>query len=279
MIDEYTFSSRELLKQKICAVYRSKSKSIISFRGRFPDFKSAYEVCGNGYGSDSIFEKVTNAALAVKEGRAAFERDGCMFYKVEYYLQLLSVLYEVFMEFGECNIIDFGGSLGSTFFQNKDKLIRFIPQIRWNVVEQRHFVEWGKNNLEDEHLKFCYLMDEVDRCNCVLFGSSLQYLEDYHVYLKQIADKDIHYLIVDRLPVSNEAWISIEYVHEPIYESCYPLHIIDESELIREISSLGYQLAMMWIKDTNEVWQLDCKLIKIKSFVFIKEDKLNENNA
>ena len=279
MIDEYTFSSMEMLKQKICAAYRNKSRPIVSFRGRFPDFKAAYEICGEGYGSDSIFEKVTNAALAVKSGRAVYERDGCVFYKAEYYLQLLSVLYEVFMEFGECKVIDFGGSLGSTFFQNKEKLIRFIPQISWNVVEQRHFVEWGKNNLEDEHLKFFYLMDEVDRCNCVLFGSSLQYLEDYHIYLKQIADRDIRYLIIDRLPVSNETWISIECVHEPIYEACYPLYIICENELIREICSLGYQLAVMWIKDASEAWQLDRKLIKVKSFVFIKEDNQDENNA
>lgn len=279
MIDEYTFSSMEMFRQKGRELFRGKSRDMVSFQGRFPDFNTASGACGKGYGSDSIFKKVTSATLAVKEGKAAYERDGYLFYEKEYYLQLLAILYEVFFEYGECNVIDFGGSLGSAYFQNKDKLIEYIPQMKWNVVEQKHFVEWGKDNLEDENLKFYYAIDEVEKCNCVLFGSSLQYLENYHTFLKEIADRDIKYLIIDRLPVSNETWVSVEYVHEPIYEASYPLHIICEDELIDEVSALGYRFAQKWIKDTNEVWQIDNKLIKEKSFLFVKEEKKNADNA
>lgn len=91
--------------------------------------------------------------------------------------------------------------------------------------------------------------------------------------MDKIAKRDIKYLIIDRLPVSNETWVSIEYVHEPIYEACYPLHIICEDELISELNSLGYSLRMMWIKDENEVWQIENKLIKEKTFLFIREEK------
>ncbi len=279
MLDEYTFSSAEMLRQKIGKILHGKSTDVVSFQGKFRDFKAACEICGSGYGSDSIFEKVKNASLAVKEGKAAYERDGYLFYKKEYYLQLLTILYEVFFEYGECNVIDFGGSLGSTFFQNKDKLLRYIPQIKWDVVEQRHFVDWGKEYLEDENLKFHYTIHEVDRCNLVLFGSSLQYLEDYHVFLKQVADRGIKYLIIDRLPVSNEIWVSVEYVHEPIYEASYPLYILCEDEMIREVNSLGYRLETVWIKDAGEVWQVENKLIKEKTFLFVKEEKQNADNA
>lgn len=279
MIDEYTFSSMEMFRQKVRELFRGKSRDMVSFQGKFRDFGTAKKICGNGYGSENIFGKVSSAAITVKEGKAAYERDGYLFYEKEYYLQLLAVLYEVFFEYGECNVIDFGGSLGSAYFQNKDKLIEYIPQMKWNVVEQKHFVEWGKDNLEDENLKFYYAIDEVEKCNCVLFGSSLQYLENYHTYLKEIADRDIKYLIIDRIPVSNETWVSVEYVHEPIYEACYPLYIICEDELINEVSVLGYQFAQKWIKDTNEVWQIDNKLIKEKSFLFVKEEKKNANNA
>ena len=209
--------------------------------------------------------------MAVKEGKAAYERDGYLFYEKEYYLQLLAVLYEVFFEYGECNVIDFGGSLASTFFQNKDKVIKYISQLNWNVVEQRHFVEWGKDNLEDEKLKFYYTMDEVDKCNIVLFGGSLQYLDNYHFFLKQAADRDIKYLIIDRIAISNETWVSVQYVHEPIYEASYPVHIICEKELVQEVHSLGYRLVTTWIKEVGEVWQVEDKLIKQKSFVFVKE--------
>lgn len=209
--------------------------------------------------------------MAVKEGKAVYERDGYLFYEKEYYLQLLAVLYEVIFEYGECNVIDFGGSLASTFFQNRDKLIKYIPRLTWNVVEQRHFVEWGKNNLEDDKLKFYHTMDEIDKCNVVLFGGSLQYLEDYHVFLEQAAGRDIKYLIIDRMAISNETWVSVQYVHEPIYEASYPVHIICEKELVDEVCSLGYQLIMTWIKEAGEVWQVENKLIKQKSFVFVKK--------
>lgn len=279
MIDEYTFSSMEMFRQKIRGVFRGKGQDMVSFQGRFPDFRTATEICGEGYGSENIFKKVSKAAITVKEGKAAYERDSYLFYEKEYYLQLLAVLYEVYFEYGELNIIDFGGSLGSTFFQNKDKLVKYIDQIKWNVVEQGHFVDWGKSKLEDKNLRFYYSMKEVEKCNCVLFGSSLQYLENYHIFLKEIADRDIRYLIIDRLPVSNDTWVSVEYVHEPIYEASYPLHIICEDELIDEVSALGYRLTQKWIKDTNEVWQIDNKLIKEKTFLFLKEEKKNADNA
>ncbi len=35
-----------------------------------------------------IFEKVKNATLMVKEGKAAYERDGFLFYEKEYYLRM-----------------------------------------------------------------------------------------------------------------------------------------------------------------------------------------------
>ena len=226
---------------------------------------------GGGYENTCIFEKVKNATLMVKEGKAAYERDGFLFYEKEYYLQLLAVLFEIFFEYGECNVIDFGGSLGSTFFQNKDKLMKYIPRLKWNIVEQRHFVKWGKDNLEDEKLKFYYKIDDVEKCNVILFGGSLQYLKDYHSFLEQAAARNIKYLIIDRVTISNETWVSVEYAHEPIYEANYPVHIICEKELTQEMKDLGYQLEMMWIKEAGEVWQVDHKLIKVKSYMFVKE--------
>lgn len=86
MIDEYTFSKRELLYQKLSKYLKFwvKQKMIVSFEGRFADFDSARKLCG-GYEEQTIFEKVKNAAIAVKEGKACYERDGYLFYEKEYY--------------------------------------------------------------------------------------------------------------------------------------------------------------------------------------------------
>lgn len=282
MIDEYTFSNNEMMRQKMRQIlsFRKTQKGMVYFEGRFSDFESAEKVCfGKGYEDDKIFVKVKKSAMAVKEGKACYERDGYLFYEKDYYLQLLAILYEVFLQYGELNVIDFGGSLGSTYFQNKDKLIKNIDKIEWNIVEQKHFVEWGKKVLEDNILKFYYNVNEVEKCNCVVFGGSLQYLENYKAILMQIVDKGVPYIVVDRVPVSNESWVSVEYVHEPIYEAVYPLYIMDEAALIKQFRDLGYVLDQKWMKEKDEVWQIENKVIKQKSFLFVKEEKKNADNA
>lgn len=276
MKDEYTFDSNEMLRQKIRQIlsFGKKQRGMVYFEGRFSDFKSARELClGKGYEGEQIFARVKESAIAVKEGRAAYERDGYLFYEKDYYLQLLSVLYEVFLQYGELNIIDFGGSLGSTYFQNKDRLKKISDRVEWNIIEQRHFVEWGRSNLEDDVLRFYYNINEIEKCNCIIFGSSLQYLEKYETILAQIREKEIPYVVVDRLPVSNESWVSVEYVHEPIYEAVYPLYILSEDMLAKQFEDLGYVLDLRWMKEKDEVWQIDNKLVKEKSFLFVKSEK------
>lgn len=75
-------------------------------------------------------------------------------------------------------------------------------------------------------------------------------------------------MVIDRLPVSNETWVSIEYVHEPICEASYPLYIFSERDLISMLNDMGYTLSLSWRKDVGEVWQIEDKYIYFKSFVF-----------
>ena len=91
--------------------------------------------------------------------------------------------------------------------------------------------------------------------------------------MTKIAERKIPYLVIDRLPVSNETWVSIEYVHEPIYEASYPLYILSENDLISLLRDIGYVLEQTWIKEVGEVWQVDNKLVKEKTFLFVRGEK------
>lgn len=223
---------------------------------------------GGGYDALSIYEKMKNAALLVREGKACYERDGVLFYEKEYYLQLLAVLYEIVLIENEINLVDFGGGFGSTYFQNKDKLKVCMNKISWNIVEQKHFVAYAEKYFQSSELKFFYNIEEICKFNCLLFGSSLQYLDNYKQYLRFARKKKCKYIIVDRIPVSNEEWYSIEQVHEPIYEASYPIHIFNENKIIEFIESLGYKLKQSWIKDVKEEYYVEGKLVKFKSFSF-----------
>lgn len=272
MKDEYNLNKKEIVKQKLIRFFAflKNEKKAVSFQKKLSCFSEARQMC-DGYEAETIFDKVKNAVLEVKAGNAYYERDGCLFYEKDYYLQLIAVLFTIFFDQEKLNIIDFGGSLGSMYYQNKDMLIPFINNLTWNIVEQRHFVEWGGANLEDDILKFYYSVDEIEDCNCVIFGSSLQYLEDYEEYLEKISQRKYKYIILDRTAVCDEEWFSIEVVHEPIYEAKYPVHVFREDELILLFKGLGYGLNLQWVKDFSEIFVVDDKVVRQKSFLFVLE--------
>jgi len=81
---------------------------------------------------------------------------------------------------GVLNVLDFGGSLGSSYFQNRE-LLKILPTIRWNVVEQAHYVKAGQTYIQDEQLRFYPSIHEClaeNKVNAILLSSVLQYLSD-----------------------------------------------------------------------------------------------------
>ena len=58
------------------------------------------------------------------------------------------------------NVLDFGGSLGSTFFQNK-KFFSELKDVLWNIVEQPHFVKAGVENIQDDTIRVYTTIDEA----------------------------------------------------------------------------------------------------------------------
>ena len=73
-------------------------------------------------------------------GKVIFERDSVLFDKKENnYPLLANVMYALScFPRNECiDILDFGGSLGSSFFQNRDRLLGY--KYNWHIVEQVNF--------------------------------------------------------------------------------------------------------------------------------------------
>ncbi|ETP71074.1 hypothetical protein UYO_2983 [Lachnospiraceae bacterium JC7] len=122
----------------------------------FGDYKSWIEaemdaknhIKSSGYDNTSIFEQVVKAYELCHKGEAVFERDGVAFYKPYYSHDFLAAIFEAQAELGEklC-VLDFGGSLGSTYFQHKKILKKLGAD--WNIIEQPHFVKYGRERIED----------------------------------------------------------------------------------------------------------------------------------
>lgn len=211
-------------------------------KGFFETWQEAQLQCG-GYDDKIIFDKVKNAILAVRDGRAAHERDSVLFDEIEYSWQTLSgLLLASANNGGALNVLDFGGSLGTTYFQNR-KFLKELKSVRWNIVEQTHFVEYGQKELVTEELRFYKSIEECMRetnPNVILISVALQYIENYADILDLVNKLPVEFLILDSFPISKkmneEYMIKIQKVPAKIYEASYPCYIFNPKKIYTHLT-------------------------------------------
>lgn len=192
----------------------------------------------DGYESEVILEKVKTALLKVKNGEAVYERDSVLFDKIQYSRPVLSGLLRIASKNGNSlSLLDFGGSLGSSFFQNKNALAE-LNCLRWSVVEQAHFVACGKKHFQSEELKF---YEDFHSCisqeqpNVLLISSVLQYLERPYDMLQTFVESGIQCIIVDRTPffLNGEDRLTVQKVHPSIYKASYPAWFFNKQKFLQ----------------------------------------------
>ena len=204
-----------------------------------------------GYDSDEIFQKVSKASLKVKTGEAVYERDSVIFDKIQYSWPLLSsLMYVSAKNSGRLNIIDFGGSLGSTYFQNQ-KFLMSLPMHSWNIIEQPKFVDYGKKYIQTENLHF---FNSIDEClesfqvNAILLSSVLPYLEKPHEFLYKVINKySFEYIIIDRTGFikRNKDRITVQRVSPEIYNASYPCWFFNKEKMLRNFQ-VKYEKLIEW---------------------------------
>lgn len=210
-----------------------------SFEGDYANWQEASVKC-SGYNAEEILDKVLAATLKVKNGDAVFERDSVLFDHVEYSWPVTAALMWVAARNnGQLNVLDFGGSLGSSYFQNR-KFLQSLPKIDWNVVEQSHYVEAGQKFIQSDQLKFYQTIDEytdtVDTLpNVILLSSVLQYIDEPIDIVKKLTATKASCLIIDRTPFSDfdEDKILVQKVPASIYSASYPMWVFSRTKLLQ----------------------------------------------
>lgn len=239
------------MKQYIIQHLPAKLFLLLKNYGWYGDFTTWQEAkdLSVGYDASNILEKVKSALLKVKNKEAIYERDSVLFNEVEHSWELLSALMWIAAQNrGVLNIIDFGGSLGSTYYQNKSLLDKLV-KVRWNIVEQKNFIEEGVDSFQDEILNFYLTVDDClkasqEPVNVILFSSVLQYLEDPYDLLNEISRYDIEYLLIDRtgFTLNDTDRITVQKVHPKIYDATYPCHFFNEQKFLSWFKENGYEL-------------------------------------
>jgi putative methyltransferase (TIGR04325 family) len=198
----------------------------IRFTGDYGSWAAAGREA-TGYDAPNILAQVTAAARRVREGEAAFERDGVVFAKPDYRWPLVGCLLREAMKHNGClRVLDFGGSLGSSYFQHR-ALLRGVRELRWGVVEQPMFVEAGRREFTSEVLSFHATMAEAVRDmqpNFVLFSGVLGWIEEPHTILAQAVGLRLPAIVVDRTPVTamDRDVVKLQHVPASICRASYP---------------------------------------------------------
>jgi putative methyltransferase (TIGR04325 family) len=256
------------IKNFIC----KKQNEEINFKKTFLSWSDILKQT-SGYASDDILIRCRDVLLKVKNGEFPYERDSVLFKEKELFFPLLSALFYVSLKKEKnLNLIDFGGSLGSTYYQNKDELKAAGIGIKWKIVEQENFVKCGKDNFENLELKFYYTIDEAFLDNggdICMFGSVLPYIENPYPLLEQIYQKKIEYIIIDRtmfLDIDNEDILTIQTVPEKIGKAVYPAWFLSLNKFLSFIRN-KYRIVFQW----NTLYQMALQGYKTTDKGFLLE--------
>lgn len=232
----------------------------------------------SGYDSDAIIEKVKGAALEVKRGTKAYERDGTSKEEIHYSWHLLATLLWIASQRGNnLNLIDFGGALGTSYFQNR-KFLAHLKKLSWNIVEQKKFVSYGRELFQDEHLRFFYNHElanllHQDAPDVVLLSSSLQYIEQPYELLKHIVSANPKYIIFDKTPFmtgENGDRVVVQKVSPNIYDASYPCWVFGLEKFLGFFCQHGYRLIEQINHDQREWFSVGSKLADWNGYLFEK---------
>ena len=206
-----------------------------------------------GYSKPEIVSQVLESIQAVRCGKATFERDGVLFNKSEYNYPLLAVLFRVMLHCKQknenINVLDFGGSLGSTFFQNKEYLRDLMP-FEWHICEQPHFIEIGQREIPEIkfHKDIRSYLGEGYSCDILLLSGVLQYFDDPMKWLADLLSYSFRYIVFDRtfFYSKDHNRLGIQYIQPTIYDACYPAWLLSQRKVYNLMEKEGYSLMDEW---------------------------------
>ena len=248
-------------------------KPVPVFSGDYGSWDSARQY-SSGYEAGNIVTKVREATLQVLNGEAAFERDSVLFYKMEHTWPLLAVLLRIGMEnHGTLSVLDFGGALGSMYFQNRHFLSP-LGKLEWSVVEQANYVEEGRKYILHPDLKFYHSIEEARRerqPQVLLLANVTQYMQDPHAFLDEIVGHGFETIVFESTAFieSNRDRLTVQNVPEHIYKASYPAWFLNEKKFLNHFKAM-YSLHYEFYSTVNPPEWIEGGKVYWKGFVFKK---------
>lgn len=218
----------------------------ITWEGDFSSWDEALSYA-TGYNSPVILERAIAASRAVENREAVCERDTVLFEKPQIAHPLLSALLLAASQNNQClDVMDVGGSLGTSYRQNK-QFLAHMHQVRWGIVEQENFVKEGEAEFQTDELQFFYSVNACQAAlnpNFLLLSGVLQYSDKPYEFLADLLDMDIPFVFIDRTMAHRFACdrLVIQKVPPSIYPANYPVWMLDAARIESIFSGKGYEV-------------------------------------
>lgn len=248
--------------------FNSIFKRNIRIVGSFDNWHKAILSSGT-YNNKEIFINSKKSFLRVINKEVNFERDSVTFDTEKLNKPLISLLEKIRKNKKKnfLNILDFGGSFGSTYFQNK-KILYDKTKYQWDIIEQKKIIDFANKTIKIENLNFYKSLDHYIKNikpDVVLFSSVLHYLEFPFKIIEKLFKKKIEYFIILKTPFTkNDNQIRIQVNPRYIYKANYPIRIFNE-KLFKNF----FKIQKYKVQKLN--WDIQIiDDIKFKSFIFKK---------
>lgn len=206
----------------------------------------------SGYDTSAITQRLVQATKNVRDGAAAYERDGFEFQDVQYSWPLLACLLSTPRQGRLLRVLDWGGSLGSTYRQNRKILESAGIDLQWLVVEQPHLVAIGESEFQEKGLSFSSDLAgfKSGAFDVALLASSVCYVPNAEEILSSIANLEPKRIIFDRTPeaLGVSDLFGVQKVDSKIYRASYPIRSFGRGKL-EAILAPGFTKLLEWVCD------------------------------
>ena len=175
---------KQFIKLILPEIFLKKINNIlkrnIKIQGSYQNWQKAIRNSGT-YQNKKIFKNAKNSFLKVINNKAKFERDSVLFTREKLNKPLIDSLEKIRMKKKNKKLIvlDYGGSFGSTYFQNK-KILSNELHYQWNIIEQKKIVNFANKTIKIKNLTFQNSINKYfkkSKPDLVIFSSVLHYLE------------------------------------------------------------------------------------------------------
>ncbi len=254
---------------------RTDATSIIGYSNRFDNWLQAKGQT-DGYQDPHIAKTVATAAKKVLAGSAIYERDSVVFDHREFSFPLATALLWIASRTqGQLRVLDFGGGLGTSFFQNIP-FTQWIGNLEWFIVEQPSFVEQSRALFGEQPLAFFTSLAkgiQAARPHLALLSSSLQYVETPYQVLQEIVDARIEVVVIDRTLFSAESsdYATQQHVPKEIFSAVIPAWIFSQDKFV-EFMQQDYRMLSEFpaFKSTTNL-DLDIRNLRELGYIFVRK--------